>query len=237
LYRRLFSDIFELLLEETRKSTLEPLDNSQQKIIHALKEHVKQAMPPDPTGHDWPHVWRVLKNALKINETEKGDEFQITLIALTHDLYDHKFFTGTQDEAEKNLYDLLMQVGVDAKTTPLVVDQVFNLSFKGGAPPKKPLSKEGQIVQDADRLEAIGAIGIARAFAFGGFKNRMMNHAEKKDHLHDPAPLRETTTFDHFFEKLLKLYDLLNTQKAKSLAKDRFMFMEEFVKRFGEEWG
>lgn len=203
------------------------MDNSQQKIVEALKEHVKQVMPPDPTGHDWPHVWRVLKNALQLNETEKGNEFQITLIALTHDLYDHKFFSGTQEEAEKNLYALLVQFGVDAKTSAVVVDQVFNLSFKGGAPPKKPLGKEGQIVQDADRLEAIGAMGIARAFAYGGFKNRLMNKNKGENN---------PNTFDHFFEKLLKLYDLLNTQTARAIAKDRFEFMEEFVKRFGEEW-
>lgn len=188
---------------------------------------MKQVMPPDPTAHDWPHVLRVLKNALIINEVEKGDEFQVALIALTHDLYDHKFFTGTQSEAEKNLHDLLMQFNVEPYIVPVVIDQVFNLSFKGGAAPKKPLTKEGQIVQDADRLEAIGAIGIARAFAFGGFKHRLMNKHEGETN---------ATTFDHFFEKLLKLYDLLNTQTAKSIAKDRFEFMKEFVERFKKEW-
>ncbi|HYG52030.1 MAG TPA: phosphohydrolase, partial [Flavobacteriales bacterium] len=112
--------------------------------------HVKQAMPPDPTGHDWPHVLRVLKNALYIHKAEGGNEFIVSLVALTHDLYDHKFFTGTQGEAEKNLAALLHQYGIDGSIIPVVVDQAFNLSFKGGAAPEKQLSLEGKIVQDAD---------------------------------------------------------------------------------------
>jgi uncharacterized protein len=201
------------------------LSVSQQHIIERLTQHVKEAMPPDPTGHDWPHVMRVLKNARAIHAIEGGNEFVLTLIALTHDLFDHKFFEGTQQEAEKKLAELLMGMGVEKSVSDTVVEQVFNLSFKGGRQ-QKPLNSEGKMVQDADRLEAIGAIGIARAFAYGGFKNRLMNSDDNS----------EPNTYDHFFEKLLKLYDLLNTPTAKKMAQGRFDFMREFVKRFEEEW-
>jgi uncharacterized protein len=205
------------------------LNDLQLSIIEKLKAHVQETMPPDPTGHDWPHIWRVLRNAETIHATENGDWFSITLIALTHDLYDHKFFAGTQAEAENALQKLLTSHGVDNRLAGNVAEQVFNLSFKNGVQ-QKPLSHEGKIVQDADRLEAIGAIGIARAFAFGGYKNRVMNKEKA-----GPANT-SGSTFDHFFEKLLKLYDLLNTPAAKKMAKDRFDFMQEFVKRFETEW-
>jgi uncharacterized protein len=211
-------------------------------IIEKLKAYVQQAMPPDPTGHDWPHVSRVLKNALTIHACEGGNEFHITLIALTHDLYDHKFFNGTQVEAEKQLFDLLVSHKVSSTDAGEIVKQVFNLSFKNGQPPREPLSLEGKIVQDADRIEAIGAIGIARAFAFGGFKNRLMWSKENSGSTAASPRLREKkentegTTFEHFFDKLLKLYDLLNTETAKKIAKERFEFMQEFVKRFEQEW-
>lgn len=200
----------------------------QQAVATRLKAHVKQVMPPDPTGHDWPHVWRVLKHAEYIAGKEGGDMFQVTLMALTHDLYDHKFFKGTEEEAKANLEKLLHGFGADEVSIKATVENVFALSYSKGNQGKQ-LSKEGKMVQDADRLEAIGAIGIARAFAYGGFKSRMMNEAaNQRDH---------NTTFDHFFEKLLKLYDLLNTNTAREMAKDRFAFMQEFASRFAEEWG
>lgn len=225
---------------------------SDSQIVEAITLHVQKNMPPDPTGHDWPHVSRVLKNALAINAKEGGDEFHITLIALTHDLFDHKFFKGSQAEAEKLLLDLLISYKVNSADATEIVKQVFNLSFKNGQPAREPLSKEGKIVQDGDRIEAIGAIGIARAFAFGGFKNRLMSKEKEaavgsgsgdltNEKNSDSASLREKkseegTTFEHFFEKLLKLYDLLNTEAAKNIAKERFEFMQEFVKRFEQEW-
>lgn len=245
------------------------LDALQLSIIEKLKIHVQKSMLPDPTGHDWPHVSRVLKNAIKINETENGNLFHITLIALTHDLYDHKFFNGTQIEAEQLLLDLLINFGVTKIESSEIVKQVFNLSYsskgrpasswKNGQSTSETLSKEGKIVQDADRIEAIGAIGIARAFAYGGFKNRLMNGKEKSgsgsgdiqiekgktniaavgsgsSNMSNEKNIPTGTTFDHFFEKLLKLYDLLNTETAKKIAKDRFEFMQEFVRRFDEEW-
>lgn len=202
-------------------------DHSKQQVAEAVRQYVQQAMPPDPTGHDWPHVNRVLKNALLIAKKEGGDLYQVTLIALTHDLFDHKFFAGTQDEAKIQLALLLQQKGADETTIGQVVENVFSLSYSKSAT-KPVLSPEGKMVQDADRLEAIGAIGIARAFAYGGYKNRLMNHGE--------TPESGGTTFDHFFEKLLKLYDLLNTTTAREMARERFVFMEEFVKRFEAEW-
>lgn len=203
----------------------------QQKILLRLQGHVQAVMPPDPTGHDWPHVWRVLKNAQHIAQKEGGDGFHIALIALTHDLYDHKFFSGTDEEARKNLENLLLDYQVERDITALVVNDVFSLSFSKSNL-SRHLSHEGKIVQDADRLEAIGAIGIARAFAYGGFKNRLMNHS----HSQPNGSERTGTTFDHFFEKLLKLFDLLNTNTAKEMARERFGFMQDFVKRFEAEW-
>lgn len=208
------------------------LTHQEQKIVDQLKQHVQQAMPPDPTGHDWPHVERVLKNAVFIAKQEGGDLFLISLIALTHDLYDHKFFNGSTGEAKEKLAVLLRKMGVEEKAVQTVVQDVFSLSFSKSVS-QPVLSPEGKIVQDADRLEAIGAIGIARAFAYGGFKNRLMNHHAS----HANNAEKTGATFDHFFEKLLRLYDLFNTTAAKEMARDRFDFMQEFVRRFGEEWG
>ena len=234
------------------------LNNFDKDIVDKIKLHVQQNMPPDPTGHDWPHVSRVLKNALAINQFENGNEFHITLIALTHDLYDHKFFKGTQAEAEKLLNELLVSHGVSSTDSIEIVKQVFKLSYKNGQPAREPLSIEGKIVQDADRIEAIGAIGIARAFAYGGFKNRLMckekaaavgcssGDITNDKNFASSLPIaigigeknenQEGTTFVHFFEKLLKLYNLLNTETAKKIAKERFEFMQEFVNRFEAEW-
>jgi uncharacterized protein len=235
--------------------SIKGLNDLEATIIENLKSHVQQSMPPDPTGHDWPHVMRVLKNAMAIHASEGGNKFQLILIALTHDLYDHKFFTGSQTEAEKLLYELLVSHKINTGDASEIVKQVFNLSYKNGQVPREPLNHEGKIVQDADRIEAIGAIGIARAFAYGGFKNRLMNKEEEaavgsgsgdsqlekcaaSPRLRKKKQKDNTdgTTFEHFFEKLLKLYDLLNTETAKKIAKERFDFMQEFVKRFEEEW-
>lgn len=210
------------------------LSEIQSQIIDRLRQHVINSMPEDPTGHDWPHVLRVEKNALLISEKEGGNQFLIRLIALTHDLYDHKFFPGTEEEAKTELRRLLMGFNIDTSVIETVIINVFSLSFKGGKNKSALLTIEGKIVQDADRIEAIGAIGIARAFAYGGFKNRVIAPAGSKFEIQN-AKLSDTT-FGHFFDKLLLLYDLMNTETAKKIAANRFTFMKEFVGRFEEEW-
>jgi uncharacterized protein len=203
------------------------LSPNENNILEKLSAHVKNTMPPESTAHDWPHVFRVWKNALRIAEQYDCNRFKIGLIALTHDLYDHKFFNGSKDDAKKNLKQLLLDFSIAEGMADEVVTDVFSLSFSQSHLSHQ-LSLEGKIVQDADRLEAIGAIGIARAFAFGGYKKRLLFANENKP--------EEGTTFDHFFDKLIKLYDLLNTDAAKAMAKDRFDFMLDFVKRFEQEW-
>lgn len=211
------------------------LSEIQSQIIDRLRQHVITAMPEDPTGHDWPHIFRVEKNALLISEKERGDQFIIHLVALTHDLFDHKFFPGTEEEAKIELRKLLQTYEIENSIIDIVITNVFSLSYKNGQNKSTSLTIEGKIVQDADRIEAIGAIGIARAFAYGGFKKRIIAPTNSEFEIRN-SKLTETT-FGHFFEKLLLLYDLLNTETAKKIAKDKFDFMTEFVKRFGEEWG
>lgn len=211
------------------------MEHDQTKILEELKLQVKHIMPPDPTAHDWPHIYRVLKLALDIAQQEGGDAFMVSLIALTHDLYDHKFFKGSEEEAKISLTNDLLQLKVEKSIADKVVTQVFSLSYSK-ADRWKNLNHEGKIVQDADRIEAIGAIGIARAFAFGGYKGRVMCTEVLEDSLTAAPFSREPNTFDHFDEKLLKLFDLLNTTTAKQIAHDRFNFMVDFVKRFKEEW-
>ncbi len=200
----------------------------ESEIINEISKHVKAKMPPDCTAHDWPHVNRVLKLSQIIHETEGGNLFDITLIALTHDLFDHKFFNADEEEGRAKLLAILLDFEIEKKICEKVVRNVFGLSFSKSKQ-NLDLDIEGKIVQDADRIEALGAIGVARAFAYGGYKKRIMYSPNEK--------IEEGTTVEHFYEKLLLLYDLLNTKTAKEIAVDRNNFMKEFLNRLETEWG
>jgi uncharacterized protein len=211
---------------------------NQNHIIQKTAEYIKQEFSHDSSGHDWWHIYRVWKNAIAINEIEKGDSFIVQLAALLHDLDDWKF-NESEDETPLRAKRWLDSCSVDIHLSDKVCEIIKHISYKGAHVENKINSIEGYIVQDADRLDAIGAIGIARAFAYGGYKNRMMYDPESKPELHksfEAYKNSQSDTINHFYEKLLLLKDKLNTETAKRIAKERHEVMVKFLDDFMKEW-
>lgn len=210
---------------------------NKKKIIEKTKEYVKQEMLKGDSGHDWSHVLRVNNTAKMIAKKEKADLFIVELSTLFHDIADSKFTNGDETIAPRKIKDFLNSLKVDTETIEKVNYIVEHMSFKKNQPSEKSL--EFKVVQDADRLDAIGAIGIARAFSFGGYKNRLMYNPEEKPNFNQTKEQyvkAEGTTINHFYEKLLLLKDLMNTETAKKLAKKRHKFMEKYLDQFYKEW-
>ncbi len=200
---------------------------------------VKEKLEGAEAGHDWFHIERVWKLSKKIAEKEGGNLEVIELSALLHDIADPKFHNGDETLALKISQNFLEEIHVEDELIEQVLFVIKNISFKNRAeaPENPPL--ELQIVQDADRLDAIGAIGIARTFNFGGFKNNLMYHPEIKPNLgmnKEEYKKSNGTTINHFYEKLLLLKDLLNTDTAKNIADHRHQFMLQFLEEFYNEW-
>ena len=200
---------------------------------------VKEKLEGAEAGHDWFHIERVWKLSKKIAEKEGGNLEVIELSALLHDIADPKFHNGDETLALKISKDFLEEIHVEGELIEQVLFVIKNISFKNRAeaPENHPL--ELQIVQDADRLDAIGAIGIARTFNFGGFKNNLMYHPEIKPNLgmnKEEYKKSNGTTINHFYEKLLLLKDLMNTETAKKIASERHGFMLQFLDEFYKEW-
>ncbi len=209
------------------------------RILRATVSHVRKKMDGEATGHDWWHVYRVWKSSIKIARRENGaDLFVVQLGALLHDIEDWKF-SGDIHAGAKAAGAWLGKNGADDKTIKNVCEIVDNVSFKGAGVKDVMKSKEGRIVQDADRLDALGAIGIARAFAYGGHKERPIYDPEvKPKYSGDFASYRKSRshTVNHFYEKLLLLKPRMHTHEGKRLARRRDAFMREYLKRFFEEW-
>ena len=200
---------------------------------------VKEKLEGAEAGHDWFHIERVWKLSKKIAEKEGGNLEVIELSALLHDIADPKFHNGDETLALKISKDFLEEIHVEGELIEQVLFVIKNISFKNRAeaPENPPL--ELQIVQDADRLDAIGAIGIARTFNFGGFKNNLMYHPEIKPNLgmnKEEYKKSNGTTINHFYEKLLLLKGLMNTETAKRIASERHDFMLQFLDEFYKEW-
>ena len=200
---------------------------------------VKKQLQHAEGGHDWFHIERVYKNALLIAQSEECNLTVVKLAALLHDIADSKFHNGDEQIGPKIARQFLEQEQLDKATIEHVIAIIENLSFKGGNFKSKFHSKELEIVQDADRLDAIGAIGIARTFNFGGFKNRSLydpSISPKMNMTKEEYKKNEGTTINHFYEKLLLLKDLMNTEKGKELAQERHDFMQKFLDEFYKEW-
>ena len=200
---------------------------------------VKEKLEGAEAGHDWFHIERVWKLSKKIAEQEGGNLEVIELSALLHDIADPKFHNGDETLALKISQNFLEEIHIDTELIEQVLFVIKNISFKNRAeaPENPPL--ELQIVQDADRLDAIGAIGIARTFNFGGFKNNLMYHPEIKPNLgmnKEEYKKSNGTTINHFYEKLLLLKGLMNTETAKRIASERHDFMLQFLDEFYKEW-
>lgn len=195
----------------------------------------------DVTGHDIYHIQRVLNMSRELQKKEGGDLRLIEYAAVLHDLDDHKFNGGKLNSGGETAMHFLLEQGIDRTTSIAVKEIVDQISFKGAHTNVRSLNDniETQIVQDADRLDALGAIGIARTFAYGGFKGQQMYLPEFEPHLHqsfEEYAKSKTTSINHFHEKLLLLKDRLNTNSAKQIALERHRFMEEFLDRFYAEW-
>jgi uncharacterized protein len=200
---------------------------------------VKQKLENAEAGHDWFHIERVYKNALLIAQDEVCDIQIVKLGALLHDIADSKFNDGDETVGPKVARAFLESQKVSEEIIVHVVNIIENISFKGGNFEKKFNSIELEIVQDADRLDAIGAIGIARTFNYGGFKNRQLYNPEIAPKLNmskEEYKKSEAPTINHFYEKLLLLKDKMNTKTGKQLAQERHKFMELFLSQFYAEW-
>ena len=205
------------------------------KTIFFVKEKLNNA----EGGHDWFHIERVCKNAVLISKNEVCDTTIVQLGALLHDIADSKFHNGDETIGPRVAREFLESEQVYEEIITHVVNIIENISFKGGNFEKKFTSIELSIVQDADRLDAIGAIGIARTFSYGGFKNRTLHDPEiapnssmtKEEYKKNDSP-----TINHFYEKLLLLKDKMNTTTGKQIAQERHRYMEGFLAQFYAEW-
>jgi uncharacterized protein len=208
-------------------------------IIHLTIEFVKKTLVAAEAGHDWFHVERVYKTALTINEMEHADELVVSLSALLHDIADSKFNNGDEEIGPITAGNFLKSIDIDSNTVIHVQQIIRNLSFKASFDEIKFQSKELNVVQDADRLDAIGAIGIARAFTYGGYKNRVLYDPEIKPALNQSKEAYKNTqapTINHFYEKLLLLKDLMKTNKGQEMAQKRHDFMVGYLDEFYQEW-
>lgn len=197
---------------------------SEQKYISQTKKFVEKWMTHEFSGHDFYHVMRVYETALYLAKDEDVDEFIIQMAALLHDVDDPKL--KKPHVKIKNVPDFLNSIKLSQDYINKITDIIDNMSYSAHLRGQKVTSLEGKIVQDADRLDAIGAIGIGRAFAYGGHKNRMMYQNDMDD----------DSTIAHFYQKLLKLPKLMNTPKAKQLAKAKMKTMKSFLKAFHTEF-
>lgn len=213
------------------------MENAQ--VIEAVIAQLKAEFAFESTGHDWFHIERVWKNAKLINAEEGANGFVVELGALLHDIADHKFVENADEQAKSRTEQILSDLGVDDETIQAVLHIVLNCSFKGGVGENKMQSREGLIVQDADRLDAIGAVGIARTFAFGGkFGNSIYDPSIPPSTFASAEEYvkKRTHTINHFYEKLLILKDGMNTTTGRKIAENRHAFMETFLAQFYNEW-
>ncbi len=200
---------------------------------------VKQQLENAEGGHDWFHIERVYKNALLIAKEEDCNLTVVKLAALLHDIADSKFYGGDESIGPKIAREFLESQNISEEIIDHVIAIIENISFKGGNFEKTFSSKELAIVQDADRLDAIGAIGIARTFNYGGFKNRPIYNTNIQPKLNmskEEYKNSEAPTLNHFYEKLLLLKDKMNTETGKKIAKKRHDFMVRFLAQFYAEW-
>ncbi|SFF62298.1 HD domain-containing protein [Thermoflexibacter ruber] len=211
----------------------------RQNIIEATAAFVKDTLQNAEGGHDWWHIYRVWKTAKTIAVGESVDTFVVELGALLHDIADSKFYNGDETVGPKKAREFLETLHVDEPTILHVENIIKNISFKGGKEKQIFKSVELDVVQDADRLDALGAIGIARAFNYGGYKNRKIYDPTIKPNLNKTKEEYKNSaepTLNHFYEKLFLLKDRMNTKTGQLLAKHRHDFMTSYVEQFYEEW-
>jgi len=214
----------------------------KQMIIDRTKAFIEQKFRGEGSGHDWWHMYRVWQLAKHIAKSEAGSDLLVVeLAALLHDIADWKFTDGDDEAGPREARKWLEDQQVDESVIEKVEYIVRYISFKGGTNTHKMSTLEGKIVQDADRLDAIGAVGIARTFAFGGAFNRAMYDPDQKPQNFESfaefkASIKTGTTVNHFYEKLLLLKDGMHTKTGKELARHRHEFMKAYLSEFYDEW-
>ncbi len=212
---------------------------TQEDLINKTIAFVKETLNNAEGGHDWFHIQRVYHNTLLISKSEAVDMLVVSLAALLHDIADSKFHDGNESIGPKVAQDFLQTLGVCKNTINHVVQIIKNISFKGGREKQTFKSLELDVVQDADRLDAIGAIGIARCFSYGGFKNRAIYNPDIKPDLKMTKAQYKASTapsVNHFYEKLLLLKDKMNTNTGRKIAQARHDFMLQYLDQFYGEW-
>ncbi len=208
-------------------------------IILQVENHIRNHFPTDATGHDWHHINRVRKLALHLAEKEGGDPYLIELGALLHDVSDHKFNGGDALAGGEIAFQLLIDLGEDRRTAGQIKDIVNSVSYKGAHVKDTATTLEARIVQDADRLDALGAIGIARTFAYGGHVGQPIFEPGVDPILHtsfEAYKNERTHTINHFHEKLLLLENRLHTKTALIIGRKRTQLMVDFLSDFHHEW-
>ncbi len=212
---------------------------TSEKIIEQTITFVKETLKDAEGGHDWFHIERVFNNSKLIAATEEVDLLVVELGALLHDIADSKFHNGDETVGPKVAREHLSSLNVEETVIDHVIKIIENISFKGGNTSQSFHSKELAVVQDADRLDALGAIGIARAFNYGGFKGRGLYDPEIKPQLKmtkEEYKASNAPTINHFYEKLLLLKDRMNTASGKAIAEERHHYMQSFLDQFYAEW-
>ncbi len=210
--------------------------NYRNEILQQTENFIRKQFENEGSGHDWWHIYRVRNMALYLAEIEGGNMFIIELAALLHDLDDWKI---TESSGSDKTRMWLQKAGLSDMEIKNILEIIEQVSFKGAGVETKALTIEAKIVQDADRLDAMGAIGIARTFAYGGNKGRLIYDPQIQPLLHENFEAYKKTdapTINHFYEKLLLLKDRINTETAKKLALQRHLFMEMYLKEFFNEW-
>lgn len=212
---------------------------NREDIIERASQKIKDLLGDDGAGHDWWHIYRVVNIAIKINQEEKADSFIVELAAWLHDIADHKFHDGDPLAGTREGRKWMESQGIPEEIISPVVTIIREISFKGANVETPMSSLEGKIVQDADRIDAIGAIGIARTFAYGGNRDRLMYDPNCKPEMHsnfDSYKNSTAPTINHFYEKLLLLKERMNTDTGKRLAENRHQFMLDYLNEFFLEW-
>ena len=208
-------------------------------MIDQTVTYVKKMLSHDQTGHDWWHIHRVWQTALYIAKKEKADLLTVQLAALLHDIADWKFNDGDDEASARVAQEWLKNIGLETGRISHICDIINAVTFKGAGVENQVKTLEGQAVQDADRLDALGAIGIARAFTYGGYKGMSMHDPAVEPKFHasfEEYKQHKGTTINHFYEKLLLLKELMNTSTGKRLAEDRHQFIESYLSQFLLEW-
>ncbi|MBN2638529.1 MAG: HD domain-containing protein [Bacteroidales bacterium] len=215
------------------------LTSQQQVIIDQTREFVKQQLSEAEGGHDWFHIYRVWKTAIKLAKEEQADLFIVNLGALLHDIADAKFHDGNEEIGPQKAEAFLKSLLVEQQVIDHIIHIIRFISFKNRNQNPGSESRELQVIRDADRIDAIGAIGIARAFNYGGYKGRALYDPSIKPNLNkkkEEYKAATEPTINHFYEKLLLLKDMMHTDSAKKMAQQRHQFMEQYLEQFYAEW-